>query len=371
MVVTLDGHPGGVSGRLGAAGQGALVAVVGFQVPGGDLISERLTKKARTRGAAVAAWLFALLLFSGVVALMLHHSELRELNRLLQSLDPRWLMAAAAIQTGTYFCAAGVWRVALLREGRPVGLLRLVRVSLVMLFTNQAFPSGGLSGGAVVVHALRRRHVPADVAMGALLVGLMTTYIAYLVAIPISLLLLRLSHALSVRLVAVTAAGAAIVFCAGLVVVWYRRALTPRLRGRLTRVPGIGPILVAIGTAPTSLLHDRAVLTDAAVLQIVEFALDAATLHVILVALGVHTSPAATFSGFVVASALSRVVPVPMGLGSSEGALVLMLRAVGIPLEAAMTATFIFRTFTFWLPMLPGLVFARWELWRKPAGIVA
>ncbi len=45
------------------------------------------------------------------------------------------------------------------------------------------------------------------------------------------------------------------------------------------------------------------------------------------------------------------------------------LRAVGIPLEAAMTATFIFRAFTFWFPMLPGLVLARQELWRKPARI--
>jgi uncharacterized protein (TIRG00374 family) len=237
-----------------------------------------------------------------------------------------------------------------------------------MLFTNQAFPAAGLSGGAVVVHALRRRHVPADVAMGALLVGLMTTYMAYLVAIPVGLLLLRLYHALSLRLVAITAAFAAIVFCAAIGVMLYRRRLAPRLRGRLKRVPGIGPVLVGIGTAPTSLLHDRGVLIEATVLQLVELALDAATLHVIVASLGVRTSPAAMFASFTVASALSRLVPVPMGLGSSEAALVLMLRAVGISLEAAMTATLIFRGFTFWLPMLPGLVLARQELLRKPAG---
>ncbi len=298
---------------------------------------------------------------------MLRFSELRELKRLLQSLDPLWLLVAAATQTATYFCAAGVWRVALLHERRPVGLLRLVRLSLVMLFTNQAFPTGGLSGGAVVVHALRRRRIPANVAMGALLVGLLTTYLAYLAAIPLSLLLLRFYHAITLRLVAITAGFAAIVCCAAVGVMWYRRRLAPRLRGRLKRVPGIGPVLVAIGTAPTSLLHDRGVLSEAAVLQLVELALDSATLHVILAALGVRTSPAATFASFVVASALSHFVPVPMGLGSSEAALVLMLRAVGISLEAAVTATLIFRGFTFWLPMLPGLVLARLELSRKPA----
>lgn len=300
---------------------------------------------------------------------MVHFSEVRELERLLRSLDLRWLLAAAAIQTGTYFCAAGIWQVALLREGRHVGLLRLARLSLVMLFTNQAFPSAGLSGGGVVVHALRRTRVPSNVAMGALLVGLITMYIAYLVAIPISLLLLRLYHALSAgQAVAVTAGFAAVAFGVVIAIAWYRRSLAPRLRGRLKRVPGIGRVLVAIGSAPTSLLHDPAVLAPATLLQLVELMLDAATLHVIFAALGVRTSPAAVFGGFVIASALSRLVPVPTGLGSSEAALVLMLRAVGIPLEAAMTATLIFRGFTFWFPMLPGLVFARQELWRKRAG---
>jgi uncharacterized protein (TIRG00374 family) len=113
------------------------------------------------------------------------------------------------------------------------------------------------------------------------------------------------------------------------------------------------------------LLRDPAVLTHAAVLQLVELMLDAATLHVIVRALGVQTTPAAMFGSFLIASAVSRMVPVPMGLGSSEAALVLMLRAVGISLEASMTAALLFRGFTFWFPMLPGLVFARLELGRK------
>ncbi len=322
-----------------------------------------------TRRSAAVAWLSALLLFGGVVALMLHFSEVRELERLLRSLDVRWLLAAAAIQTGTYFCAAGIWQVALLREGRHVGLLRLARLSLVMLFTNQAFPSAGLSGGGVVVHALRRTRVASSVAMGALLVGLFTMYIAYLVAIPISLLLLRLYHALSAgQAVAVSAGFAAVAFGVVIAIAWYRRSLAPRMSGRIKDIPGIGPLLVAIGRAPTRLLRDPAVLTHAAVLQLVELMLDAATLHFIVAALGVRTSAAAMFGSFVIASAISRLVPVPMGLGSSEAAMVLMLRAVGISLEAAMTATLIFRGFTFWFPMLPGLVFARLELMRKPAG---
>jgi len=42
-----------------------------------------------------------------------------------------------------------------------------------------------------------------------------------------------------------------------------------------------------------------------------------------------------------------------------------MLATLGVPLEAALTATLILRGFTFWLPMLPGLWLARREIVRR------
>ena len=312
----------------------------------------------------MASWTFALLLLGVVVAVMVQYSELEEIKRLVKSLDGRWLLAAAALQAATYFCAAGVWDVALVRQRRHVGVFRLVRLALLMLFANQAIPTAGLSGGAAVVHALGRRRVPSSVAMGALLVGLMTTYIAYSLAIAVSALLLHI-HAPSGRLVAIVVGFAAIAIGVPPGVVWYRRSLAPRLRRRLKRVQGIGSLLEAIERTPTRLLRDRVVLARAVALQLTELTLDAATLGVLLAAVGVRPSPAAVFGSYVIASAISRFIPVPMGLGSSEAALVLMLRAVEIPLEPAVTATLLLRAFTFWLPMLPGLSVARQEF-SKP-----
>ena len=42
--------------------------------------------------------------------------------------------------------------------------------------------------------------------------------------------------------------------------------------------------------------------------------------------------------------------------------------ATGVPLEAAVTATFLMRGFSFRLPMIPGLWFARRELAPRAAG---
>lgn len=36
---------------------------------------------------------------------------------------------------------------------------------------------------------------------------------------------------------------------------------------------------------------------------------------------------------------------------------------MGVPIEAALTVTLLLRGFTLWLPMAPGLWFARRELW--------
>lgn len=52
-------------------------------------------------------------------------------------------------------------------------------------------------------------------------------------------------------------------------------------------------------------------------------------------------------------------MPVPLGLGSFEAALIAMLHLTGVSLEAALTATLMLRGFTLWLPMLPGLWCAR------------
>ena len=68
-------------------------------------------------------------------------------------------------------------------RNRAITIAALVPVALAMLFTNQAFPTAGLSGSVVVVRALRKRHVAANPAMGALVVGLMTMYLAYLLAV--------------------------------------------------------------------------------------------------------------------------------------------------------------------------------------------
>ena len=100
-----------------------------------------------------------------------------------------------------------------------------------------------------------------------------------------------------------------------------------------------------------------------ALLQLAVFLLDAATLAVVLAAIGSDgTNLPGVFASFMIASVAATVGPTPLGLGTFETVCVATLALVGVRLEAALTATLLLRGLTFWLPMLPGLWIARREL---------
>jgi uncharacterized protein (TIRG00374 family) len=100
----------------------------------------------------------------------------------------------------------------------------------------------------------------------------------------------------------------------------------------------------------------------AILLYVAIFLLDAATLWIMLLAMGQDVSFLVAFPSFVVSSIVATLSPIPLGLGIFETSSTGMLSALGIPVEAALTATLLLRGFTVWLPMLPGLWLARREL---------
>ena len=74
---------------------------------------------------------------------------------------------------------------------------------------------------------------------------------------------------------------------------------------------------------------------------------------------------ACAFSAFILASIVVTLGPIPMGLGSFEAVSIGMLRAGGVPFEAALSATLLFRGYTLWLPLLPGMIATRRQLRQR------
>jgi len=317
---------------------------------------------AKARHWLVAAWGTGLVLLLGLWVVVSHLVEGREFARLAARTNPTWLVAAALLQAATYVCAAAVWHRALVRYGFRRPLRGLIPLGLAKLFTDQAVPSAGMSGTVLVVLALGRRGVPRGLALAAMLVGMVGFYVAYGIAVAIALAILWSKGDLSPLLLALATVFGLIAAVVPLSVIWIRGHAGPRIPAWLLRFRVGQRIGQALRQIPARTFRDPRLLAESTLLQLAIFALDAATLGVMLRAVGTPAGPEAVFASFVLASVVSTLGFVPGGVGVFEGSSVGMLHLLGVPLVAAFAATLLLRGFTFWLPMIPGLWLARREM---------
>ncbi len=307
----------------------------------------------------IRTWFIGLLLLAGSIFLLTHFTELEHFAQLVRQAEPAWLVLALLLQAATYVSVAGVWYLALKRAEMRHSLLSLIPLGVAKLFSDQVMPSAGMSGTAFFIAALNRRGVPAHFCMAILLLSLVSYYGAYLLVAFASILLLWFYHAIHVWIIAVV-----VVFC--LVAVGIPAgALLLRSLGKkelpapLLRIPGLSKLMSDIATAPRELLRSPALVISTTLLHGSVFVLDAATLWVMLQVVGVNVSFAVAFPSFVLASMVATLGPIPLGLGTFEVTCVSVLGALGVGIEAALTATLLLRGFTMWMPMLPGMWLAR------------
>jgi glycosyltransferase 2 family protein len=146
---------------------------------------------------------------------------------------------------------------------------------------------------------------------------------------------------------------------------WLQHRGNRGLPSWLRRVPKLSQFLEVLSEAPGDLVRNPAVLWTATTCQFVVILLDAATLWIMLLAVGQHASFWTALPSFFLASMVAMIGPIPLGLGTFEATCVTVLHLLGIPVAPALTATLLFRGFTMWLPMLPGMWLARREFHRS------
>ena len=67
---------------------------------------------------------------------------------------------------------------------------------------------------------------------------------------------------------------------------------------------------------------------------------------------------------------LGNLLPIPGGVGGVEGGMVGAYTAFGVDFDLALVAVLVFRAFTFWLPLVPGVI-AYFRLRRTVDGLEA
>jgi uncharacterized protein (TIRG00374 family) len=328
--------------------------------------SEMLHPRRPARWGRIASWCFGLLLLGALVGAALHLGDIEQFVALARAARPAWLLLAVAAQVFTYFCSTGVWYRVLDAAQSPRFFATLLPLGVAKVFTDQAIPTGGLSGTLLVYRGLLRRRVRPDVAMAALMVGMVSYYSSYLVVVLASFGLLWLRGMVGVSLAAAASAFAVVAFAIPLTILAVqRRTRRHGLPRWLDRFSHLHSLMEKLREMRVDLLKSPRLLAETVLLQLSVFALDAGTLWFVFRAIGINPNAAVPFISLVVASVAATLGPVPLGLGTFEAACAGMLHLLGIAIEPALTATLLLRGFTFWLPMIPGAWFARRELGRS------
>ena len=315
----------------------------------------------------LAGWGFGLLILAGLVTFVLHFSDVEIFLAILGKADPPWLILAMICQAATYFCAAGVWWCVLRRSGAAPSFPSLLRLALVELFANQAFPTGGLSGSIMVIRGLVRRGIDAAIAMTALLVAALSYYAAYLLAGIIAFLLLWHVGDLNGVWLSLSVAFVSVILLLGIAIFLITHSRGGFIPDALLEWSPAKRVATILKQVRVDVLRDGKVVFQAVGFQGAVFLLDAATLWCASKAVGMELDMASIFMSFMLASVVATLSPIPLGLGTFEGTCTAMLHLLGGGLEASLAATLILRGFTLWLPMLPGVWLIRQEMKTEPS----
>jgi len=305
------------------------------------------------------SWIFGLALLACVAIFALHYRQEKALARLLRSAQPAWLLFALLLQAGTYLADARIWRCVLGRAGMPMPFRSYVRLGLAKLFMDQAIPSVGLSGTLLVVRAFDRRGVPRGASMAAVVVDLVSYYCAYLLALGIALGILWVRGSLTLLMFLPVLIFAPVAATVPLALLHLKRGRT--LPAWLKRLPFVKIVFNGLFEATPAIVHDNRLITRCIGLHLAIHLLDAGTLWTVIRALGFQVNPAPVFASFMLSTLAQTLGVVPGGLGVFEAVSTATLKLIGVPVTAGLEATLLFRFFTFWSPMAPGLILARRE----------
>lgn len=306
------------------------------------------------------SWVLGLgTLIALVVLVAKHLGEAERFARLVEHAEPWWVGVAVLLQAGTYVSWGALWHVVASSAGHRLSVASLARLAVEKLGVDQLVPTGGLAGNVVVVRAIVRMGLPVSLALETLLIDLLAYYAAFATVAALSVLVLFFHHRVTPIVLGLVGAFAVVAAFVPLGIAWLLRHRDWRPPAWLAKRRIVARWLEPLGRVSPERVRSPSLLVTATLLQIAVFVLDAATLYVMMRAVGEPIHPLTAFVALVMGQIAATVSFLPGGLGSFEAGCTATLTLRGVPIEAALTGTLLLRGLTLWLPLGPGLALAR------------
>jgi putative heme transporter len=289
----------------------------------------------------------------------------REALVLIHEARPGWLaLAAAAILLG-FLCAGQIYGRVLAALGYKAPSLWLSGAAMVTMLLSQALPFGTVASYAFLTTSLRKRAVPTSSVAVIASLELLSWGGAMLILFIYGMIyvLVTTSNGTLAR-ASLSGFATVAVLIGGYLYLGTRprdtlHAWAMNVKRALERL--FGPIWQdsQVQRMVDEITHNRQLMADQPwrvlsliLLQLIIFTLQSLALLAILHGLGVPIGPLATLAAYGLALIVSTYTVLPAGGGTVEAALTVGLTILGVPLEAALGATVLFRLLSFWL-LLP------------------
>jgi uncharacterized protein (TIRG00374 family) len=315
------------------------------------------TKKIHISGWIIAANLIFVVI---VVVIASRYADWKSFLEDTRNMNFLWIVLVLVLQACTYMCVSFAWKNILDRFKNNTSLLGLLPLSFVKMFLDQAIPVLGLGGTAIAVRGFVQRGNSTHAAITTAAVYTFADLLVNSVLFIAALLILStdqymqkyfsLSRLLPIGFVVVS------ILLIVLLVLRNRKFLT-----MFKKLKPIAWLMEMQSHIPDTILFNYSMWIVVSIAIAAVWILDALTLWVILIALGVHAQLFSIFACSIISSALANMIIIPGGLGIFEGSSIALMGLFGIPLEQAIAASVLMRGFTFWLPMIPGFIIARRE----------
>jgi uncharacterized protein (TIRG00374 family) len=348
------------AGRLGSPPQGPEVN----PNPAPDDEEERPFLQFTTRNmVALAAFLLAAL--AALYFLLPQIAGLDDTWNRIGDGRPEWTAAALLFTAGMFGGYVAMFRGVFLRAGSRIGWAASYQITMAGLAASRLFAAGGAGGLVLTAWALRRSGMRKRTVADKTISFLVLTYLPYAVAVVVCGFGLHwglFSGADPFTLTFVPAVVGVVLLALALAIAFIPTDLQRRLkplaagRGRLGRIAqqlAQAPAATSAGVRD-ALEHLRS--RDPALLGAVLFwAFQIAVLWAAFHAFG-NAPPLAVLVQAFFVGMLGNLLPMPGGVGGVEGGMIGSFAAFGVDSGLAVVAVLVYRAFTFWLPLLPGVV---------------
>jgi uncharacterized membrane protein YbhN (UPF0104 family) len=282
------------------------------------------------------------------------------LSEELHDARPGWLIVCLLGQVAVFAGYAGALRYAVAWDAGPrMDQATSWRIVLASFAATQLIAFGGAAGLAILYWSFRRLSLTRHEA-AVRVIGLSTA--VYLVFGAIAWLAAGWSALIGTAPLGVTVPWLVIFPSILLVARWFTSDVRSAQWIDSGNAPGRA-FRTAVGTGVESATWVRTVMVTPSARRLLLWALlywigDIACLWAATHAFGARPALAALVVAYATGY-LVQALPIPfIASGGVDAATTLMLHVVGVPLDAALAAVVTHRLFAFWLPVIPGSVFA-------------